>query len=271
MPQNSKSVKIKAEKIDLKTDVYNLKGEKTGKMTLPAEVFSLASNPALIAQAVRVYLENQRQGTRKVKSRGQVKGSSRKIYRQKGTGRARHGNIRAPIFVGGGVAHGPKIAVFKARLSQKMRRKALYVALSEKLQSEKIKVVNSFSEFPSKTKNMINLLNNLHLLDKHKSINSSILLVTENVNNSLFLASRNILDLTVTPITQINTYEVMKHQYLIFAKNAIDLIAVGKKEEQLKPVAAAKKTVVKKIIKAKTGKSAKTSAKGRSRRTSGKK
>src|SRR3989344_7204583 len=114
----------------LTVPVYEISGKEKGSLSLPKEAFSVDVNKALLAQAVRVYQSNQRQGTASTKTRGEVVGSTRKIYRQKGTGRARHGDIKAPIFVGGGVAHGPKSANYRKSISQKMRRIALLGALS---------------------------------------------------------------------------------------------------------------------------------------------
>src|SRR3989344_4209607 len=145
----------------LTVPVYEISGKEKGSLSLPKEAFSVDVNKALLAQAVRVYQSNQRQGTASTKTRGEVVGSTRKIYRQKGTGRARHGDIKAPICVHGGVAHGPRVTDFHAHMSQKMRRKALFVALSDKLQTEKIKVVNSFDGVTPKTQNMIEILGNL--------------------------------------------------------------------------------------------------------------
>src|SRR3989344_6029979 len=112
--------------------VYDLKGAKSGTLALPKEVFGTKVNNSLMAQAVRVYLANQRQGNATTKTRGEVQGSSKKIYRQKGTGRARHGSLRAPIFVKGGIVFGPKPRDFSLDLPKKMKRKALFSSLSAK-------------------------------------------------------------------------------------------------------------------------------------------
>src|SRR5581483_3879222 len=124
----------------LSASVYDLKGKAIGRVTLPSEVFGVEENPHLLAQAVRVYLANQRQGTVSTKTRGEVQGSTRKIYRQKGTGRARHGGIRAPIFVHGGIVFGPKPREFSLSMPQKMRRLALFTALSGKVKDGELKI-----------------------------------------------------------------------------------------------------------------------------------
>jgi large subunit ribosomal protein L4 len=126
-------VKEAPKETGLKLSVYDLKGAIAESLTLPKEIFGAKINNSLMAQAVRVYLANQRRGTLKTKSRGEVAISTRKIYRQKGTGRARHGAKSAPIFVGGGIAFGPKPRDFSMKLNQNMRRVALFSALSAKL------------------------------------------------------------------------------------------------------------------------------------------
>src|SRR6185437_7247197 len=129
----SVSQKEKSKVAPVSVDVVGIDGKVTGKIALPGEIFGEKLNKALLAQAVRVYLANQRQGNASTKTRGEVDGSTRKIYRQKGTGRARHGSVRAPIFVHGGIAHGPKPRDFSLTMPQKMKQKALFSALSTKL------------------------------------------------------------------------------------------------------------------------------------------
>ena len=136
---NSQNAEVKAG--SLKVTVVGIDGASKGSMTLPEAVFGAKPNKALIAQAVRVYLANQRQGNAATKTRGEVIGTTKKIYRQKGTGRARHGAAKAPIFVGGGVAHGPHPHDFSMEFPKKMKQKALISALSEKTQAGSIKVV----------------------------------------------------------------------------------------------------------------------------------
>src|SRR3989338_1504391 len=159
-----KSAAVKKElprETGLKLSVYDLKGKSVGKINLPKEIFGVKVNDKLMAQAVRVYLANQRQGTVSTKTRGEVKGSSRKIYRQKGTGRARHGSIRAPIFVKGGLVFGPKPRDFGLSLPKKMKKAALFAALSAKLRDGEVKVVQGFEKLPAKTKNVAESLSKM--------------------------------------------------------------------------------------------------------------
>jgi large subunit ribosomal protein L4 len=145
----------------LTVDVYDAAGKVTGTVTLPESVFGASVNKQLIAQAVRVYLANQRSGTASTKSRGEVQGSTRKIYRQKGTGRARHGGVRAPIFVHGGIAHGPKPHDFSMKMPQKMRRAALHSTLTLKAKGNAIKVLGGLDSMAPKTKAMVTLLSQI--------------------------------------------------------------------------------------------------------------
>lgn len=198
-------------------DVQNLKGKVVGKISLPKEIFGAKINRPLMAQAVRVYLANQRQGTSRTKSRGEVEGSTRKIFRQKGTGRARHGGIRAPIFVGGGVAFGPKPRNYELAFPKKMKRKALYSSLSGKFLSGEIKVITGLSGIEPKTSVMAQIVENLD------SNTKKILLVIprggsfENVQR----AARNLRTSKVLRESLINTYEVLDNSMVLFMKEAV--------------------------------------------------
>lgn len=198
--------------------VYGMTGTKKGSIDLPKEIFGAKVNEKLMAQAARVYLVNQRQGTASTKTRGEVTGSTRKIYRQKGTGRARHGSIKAPIFVGGGIVFGPRPRKFELKLSKQMRRKALFSALSHKLIDQKISVVDTASA-NGKTKNFASLLKNLNLLTK-KKIDNLVLYVSDS-NLSTKRAVRNIRGVTVSNAQSINTYEVLANKNVVFAKDAV--------------------------------------------------
>ena len=122
----------KKKKVNLTIPVYDLDGKEKSTLEVAKEIFGIESNPKLIAQYVRVYHANQRQGTSSTKTRGEVRGSTRKIYRQKGTGKARHGDIKAPIFVGGGVVGGPQPGKHSLKLNKKQIKKSLFTALSLK-------------------------------------------------------------------------------------------------------------------------------------------
>ena len=200
----------------LSVSVYNAKGLKSGTMTLPKEIFGADINERLLAQAVRVYLSNKRQGTVSTKTRGEVKGSSRKIYRQKGTGRARHGSIRAPIFVKGGLVFGPKPRDFGLSLPKKMKKAALFAALSAKLRDGEVKVVQGFEKLPPKTKNVA------ESLSKMGEYGRRVLLVTPGNTENIVRAGKNIEDLEILPSNMLNAYKVLDSKSVIFMKDSID-------------------------------------------------
>lgn len=209
----------------LTVEVYSVTGRKAGTMTLPKEFFGAEVNDRLMAQAVRVYLANQRLGTANTKTRGEVKGSSRKIYRQKGTGRARHGAKSAPIFVGGGVAHGPRMRDYSLTLPQKMRKAALASALSLKASSGEIKVLSGLGKTPPKTKIMAQLFSKM--TDDKKQKERTLLIASETPKNleNVYRAGRNIKNVEITAVKLLNTYEVLKHKNLLFMKEAVEVLA----------------------------------------------
>jgi large subunit ribosomal protein L4 len=200
-------------------DVVGVDGKVTGKVSLPGEMFGEKINKALIAQAVRVYLANQRQGTVSTKTRGEVDGSTAKIYRQKGTGRARHGSKRAPIFVKGGVVFGPKPRDFSLALPQKMKRKALFSALSAKVKDKEVTVIDGLGTIKPKTKAFSEMLGKLGIADKKQKL----LFVTAGKDVSVVLrAGRNIQGVSFLASRQLNTYEVLAAKKLVVMKDAID-------------------------------------------------
>lgn len=196
-------------------DTLNTKGEKVGKISLPKEIFGVEFSPKLLAQAVRVYLANQRKARPKTKTRSEVDGSGRKIWRQKGTGRARHGDRQAPIFVGGGIAHGPQGTRRRLSLSQVMGKKALFSALSGKLRENKLLVVEDLKINP-KTREIEKILETLL-----KKTPRQVLLVIPPKNEVLKRAARNIPWLKVSQFNILNSYEVLDCDQIIFTKEAI--------------------------------------------------
>lgn len=248
----SEDKEIKSAK-DPKAEVYNVKGEIVSKTSLPAEIFAFKVNPRLIATAVRVYQANKRSGTADSKTRSEVAGSTRKIYRQKGTGRARHGSITAPIFIGGGVAHGPHPRNYSLTLPQKVRSAALFGALTDKLQSGSVKIVKGLEKLEVKTKKMSQTLSNLKLTPVgNKKTNT--LLVTSGEFENLKLAGRNIEYLTIENAKQLNSYAVILHANILFMEDAVPVLAghfLGKKAklEEKKTLKVKKTTAGSKIKK----------------------
>ena len=205
-------------------DVLDTEGKISGKLSLSKELFGAKINPTLMTQAVRVYLANQRQGTVSTKTRSLVTGSTRKIYRQKGTGRARHGDIKAPIFIGGGVAHGPHPRDFSLNFPKKMRRNALFSALSGKLKDHAIIAVTDLDKLKVKTRELITVLQNLKLIDGQAKKNKKIMLVLPATMKNLILSARNIEGVDLTLANLLNTYEVLKYNKLVFLKDSFHVL-----------------------------------------------
>lgn len=213
-----------AKTVGLAADIYNLDGEVVGKASLPAEIFAVKVTPQLVAQAIRVYQANERLGTHSSKTRSEVAGSTRKIYRQKGTGRARHGAITAPIFIGGGAAHGPKPRDYSLTLSQKMKTKALFAVLTDKLQSGKVKIIRGLEKIETKTKKMDKALVNLKL-SENKRKNADILLITPASFENVRLAGRNLSYLTIEDAKLLNSFKVISHKDVVFMEEAVPVLA----------------------------------------------
>ncbi|MFH1841040.1 MAG: 50S ribosomal protein L4 [Candidatus Shapirobacteria bacterium] len=202
----------------LKVNLYNLKGETEKKILLPKKVFGVKVNLKLLAQAVRVFLANQRRAGAKSKTRGEVARSTRKIYRQKGTGRARHGSKGAPIFVGGGVAHGPTGEQnYKLRLSKKMRKAALPSALTSKLESKEVWVVAGLSKAKGKTKEIEKLLKTLKITGK------TSLILPERWEKTV-RAARNIEKMSLFSVKQLNAYAVLNGGKLVLAAESLEVL-----------------------------------------------
>lgn len=192
---------------------------KFSTVTVSDEIFGAAINKELLSQAIRVYLSNLRQGTSRVKTRSEVTGSRRKIWKQKGTGNARHGAKSAPIFVGGGVAHGPKgIENWNLSLSKMMKKKALITALSA--QAENIVVADSLSEIEGKTKNAARFLETINVTGK------KVLLVLDEASSEVIRAFNNIPEVTVMQDALVNALSVASVESIIMTKSALKNIEV---------------------------------------------
>ncbi len=179
---------------------------------LPKELFGGKVNKAILAQYVRVFLANQREGSARTKTRGQVEGSTRKIYRQKGTGRARHGSIRAPIFVGGGIVFGPVARDYHLTMSKDMKRKALLSAFAARVADT---VVVDGIEDAEKTKVVAGAL-------KSSVGMGNVLFIVPKAAEKLVRASRNIKGVDVVRATDVNPYEVLTHKTIVFTKSALE-------------------------------------------------
>ncbi|MEK7517203.1 MAG: 50S ribosomal protein L4 [Patescibacteria group bacterium] len=215
-------IKTPAKKPGLVVDVFDVKGKAVGKVTLPSEIFGAKINKELLSQAVRVYLANQRMGTAKTKDRGEVHGTTRKVWQQKGTGRARHGSRRAPIFVHGGVAFGPRPHDFSLKLSKKMKTRALFSALSSKVKDRELKIVTGLEKLAPKTKIMARVLEDLGIGNK------KIVLVTPTTESSnfdnIYRSARNIEGVRILNSNMLNAYKVLDNKLIILMRDAIGSI-----------------------------------------------
>jgi len=197
-----------------KVDVYNLKREKVGSVDLADEVFAADVKEQLFHEVVVAQLASRRAGTRAAKERSAVAGSSKKIYKQKGTGRARHGSIRAPIFVGGGRAHPPKPQDWSYRPPRRVRVAALKSALSLILKEGRLTIVDSIDLGEVKTKKLAGVLITLQAGKK-------TLVVDDGGNTSLRLSIRNLEDKLFLPPEGVNVYDLLRHDHLVLSKGAI--------------------------------------------------
>ena len=193
--------------------VYNMEGNEVGTMELNDAVFGVEINEHLVHLAVVRQLANNRQGTQKVKTRSEVSGGGRKPWRQKGTGHARQGSIRAPQWTGGGVVFAPVPRDYEVKMNKKERRAALKSALTSKVQENKLVVVDSLALAEAKTKEMQKVLTNLKA-DK-------ALVVTADDDQKVVLSARNIADVQTATVNTINVYDVMKHNTVVVTKDAV--------------------------------------------------
>ncbi|MDP3733020.1 MAG: 50S ribosomal protein L4 [Candidatus Daviesbacteria bacterium] len=197
----------------LSVPVYSLTGRSAGTMVLPKEIFGVKVNNNLLAQAVRVYTTNEKNFTAKTKTRGEVRGSTTKIYKQKGTGRARHGSIRAPIFVGGGIVFGPEPRKVRLELPKKMKKQALISAFSAKMADKEILGLSGLEKATGKTKEVASLMEKI-------KVKNALIVTGEKINN-VTRGVRNLPKINVLPVAQINVYEILRHQFILLSKEAV--------------------------------------------------
>jgi len=196
-------------------DLYSISGEKKGTVTLPKEVFGEKVNSLLLAQAVRVYLTNRRQARAKAKTRAEVTGSNRKIYRQKGTGGARHGDRKASIFVGGGKAHPPRGFLKRLALPKKMKKKALLSALSLKAKDKKIIFLDGLNNLKPKTKKVALFLKKLKIEEK------KVLLLIDSQQKKAFLSFRNLPLVEKEEVSRVNAWQILQNEWLLISKEGL--------------------------------------------------
>ncbi|TDQ07606.1 50S ribosomal protein L4 [Pedobacter metabolipauper] len=200
----------------MEVKVLNISGKETGaKVQLPESVFGITPVDHAIYLDVKQYLANQRQGTHKSKQRNEIAGSTRKLYKQKGTGGARAGSIKSPLFNGGGRVFGPQPRDYSFKLNKKLKVLARKSALSYKAQDSNVVILEDFSFDSIKTKNYINLVSALNLAGE------KTLLVLPSQNNNIYLSSRNIQKAKVITADQLNTYDVLNCSKLLFTTDSL--------------------------------------------------
>ena len=199
-----------------KVDVLNMEGKKVGDIELAENIFAVEVNEYAMHDVVLNYLANQRQGTQSTKTRSEVSGGGKKPWKQKGTGRARQGSIRAPQWIKGGIALGPKPRSYKYTLNKKVKRLALKSALTTKVQENNIIVLDSLNFDEIKTKNMAKVLENIKV--------EKALVVLAEKNSNVQLSTRNIPNVKAALVNTMNTYDLLKYQTLVITKDAVEKI-----------------------------------------------
>lgn len=195
--------------------VLDLASQEVGDIELPDAVFDVPVNEPLIHEAVRSFLANRRAGTSATKTRGDVSGAGRKLWKQKGTGRARIASLRSPLWKGGGNAHGPQPRDWSYNLPKKMRKRAMCAAISERLREGNLLIVNDWNLSAPKTKDFINTLASLKLGGK-------TLIVDSLKNTNLMLASRNVQTTKVVNSYGVNIYDLVNHQKLVLTPKTVE-------------------------------------------------
>lgn len=204
----------------MELSVYNIKGEDTGrKVVLSDDIFAIEPNDHAIYLDVKQFLANQRQGTHKSKERGEITGSTRKLKRQKGTGTARAGSIKSPLFRGGGRVFGPRPRNYGFKLNKKLKELARKSALTYKAQNNEIVVVENIEFAAPKTKEFVALKDNLKVADKKS------LLVLPEENKNVYLSAQNLKDSTVVVASELNTYAILNCKCLMISEGSVEKIS----------------------------------------------
>jgi len=200
----------------MKVDVLNIEGKSTGRsVDLPDAIFGIEPNEHAVYLAVKLYNANQRQGTHKTKERGEIKGSTKKIKKQKGTGTARAGSIKNPLFKGGGRIFGPKPRAYNMKVNKKVKRIAKLSALSAKAANGEIAVIEDFTFDAPEVKSFKNILNNLEIGNKKS------LIVTGDYDPNLYLSCRNLAKSSVMNAKDLNTYSILNANKVLISESAV--------------------------------------------------
>jgi len=203
----------------MKLSVFNSKGEDTGRqVSLDKKVFGIEPNEHAVYLDVKQYLANQRQGTHKVKTRNEIVGSTKKIKKQKGTGTARAGSIKSPIFRGGGTVFGPEPRDYSFKLNKKVKQLAKRSVLSSKAKDKQIQILEDLQLDTPKTKDFNSILSSLSISDKKS------LIVVGEANKNVYLSSRNIKNTKVSTANSLTTYDLVNAEVLILSESSVDII-----------------------------------------------
>jgi large subunit ribosomal protein L4 len=197
-------------------DIYNKEGKVTGQLDLSDDIFAIEPNEDAMHKSVVVYLAHQRQGTHKVKGKGEVSGGGKKPWRQKGRGTARSGSSRSPLWVGGGTVHGPHPHKYTIDLQKKVKRLAKISALSLRASEKNIVVLEDFQVEEIKTKTMADILKNLNINGM-----KTLILLPE-IDKNMYLSARNIPNVSIYPFDKISTYDILCHKKLLMFKGTVD-------------------------------------------------
>src|SRR5688572_17489201 len=210
----------------MQVKVLNIQGQETGRtVELPEEIFGVEPNNHAIYLAVKQYLAAKRQGTHKVKTRAEVQGASRKLHRQKGTGGSRKGNIRNPLYKGGGTVFGPKPHKYDIKLNRKVKDLAKMSALAHKAKAGAIYVVEDVNLDAPKTKTFMNILDSLKVGDK------KLMFILPEYNDNVYISSRNISSVLTMLLSDVNTYDLVNSEVLVLTESAALIFGGGEEEE----------------------------------------
>lgn len=212
----------------MQADILNIQGESTGRtIDLPEEIFGTEPNEHVVYLAVKQYLAAQRQGTHKVKTRAEVQGASRKLHKQKGTGGSRKGNIRNPLYKGGGTIFGPKPHRYDIKLNRKVKDLAKISALSAKAKEQAILIIEDIILDAPKTKSFLNIMSSLNVANK------KALFVMSEYDETLYLSSRNIPNAATTLLSDVHTYEIVNADVLVMTESAAKIFSEEKVGEEV--------------------------------------
>jgi len=209
----------------MQVNVLNIQGQETGRtVELPEEIFGIEPNNHAIYLAVKQYLAAQRQGTHKVKTRAEVQGASRKLHKQKGTGGSRKGNIRNPLYKGGGTIFGPKPHKYDIKLNRKVKDLAKMSALAHKAKANAIVIVEDVTMEAPKTKTFLNILSSLKVGDK------KMMFITPEYNDTVFKSLRNVPSVLGVLLSDVNTYDIMNSEVLVLTESAASVFVDAEEE-----------------------------------------